>query len=276
MTREKAEQAAWWSWQEPRPALCMPIRWYLIWLVCAVMGLALVLVLHIWSDQAEPQPPEHIVAYYQTNGAHRVAMHRVLHMFMEWYPHSELQMHNDGGSSKLNSLSALYRIKNYSYKALKGSDTREGMYFKSPEAGADFLERLATAARAAPWLLLLEDDVGVHQHVDTRKLNYDINAHCSSYFDRKLADFVNPLAHGWVCYSGCGGSIIRSSRLLSANRTVDRVAEIMQHIEGDSVASDVLLSAVILLNGGTIGPYTGYTEWAWLPGMVTQHYKVGY
>ena len=254
----------------------MSIRWYLIGVLWVFSSVAFMFVANLRPERFKGVASERIVAYYQTSGAHPVAMDRVLGMFRRWLPDSELLVHSDGGGPKLDALSRLYGIRNYTYTAQRSSAVSDGLYFRSPEAGADYLERLAKAARTAPWVLLLEDDVGIHGWIDTRQFKYDINAHCRQYFEKKIADFIRPGGNGRVCYSGCGGSVIRSSGLLSANRTVERVAEIIRAKSPDPLGSDELLSAVILLHGGTIGSYRGYTELPFLPGMVVQHYKYGY
>ena len=214
-----------------------------------------------------------VVAYYQTNGAHPRAMERAIRMFKNFYPPENIHMHNDGGSPKLKSIAHVHGIRNYSSTVVKRSATKEGMYFSTPEAGADYLDRLAKTAEAAPWVLLLEDDVGLHGRIDTDQLKYDINGMCYNNYAPGLA---KRLKYG--CYGACGGMIVNSSRLLSANRTTELVGELIaiDARGAGNIASDELLAAVIILNGGTIGPYDGFTDKIYRPGMVTQHYKFLY
>jgi hypothetical protein len=228
----------------------------------------------LWYSTTGNIAPKSLAAYYQTNGAHPRAMHRTLHMFRQFYPAETISLHNDGGSPKLQSVAYLYGIRNYSVTVLKGSSKKEGMYFTTPQAGADYLDRVSRAAEVAPWILLLEDDVGLHRPIPIDELKYDINGRCTAPLDIGLSNYVKPGAK--LCYGGSGGMIVNSSRLLSANRTVERVAELINASTRDNIASDELLSITILMNGGTIGPFNGYSEWSWFPGTVTQHYKVFY
>ena len=227
--------------------------------------------LMIVSVNIRHNPTSNVVAYYQTNGAHPLAMDRAIHMFKNFYAPDNIHLHNDGGSPKLRSLAHVHGIRNYSFTVVKGSATKEGMYFSTPEAGSHYLDRLARTAKVAPWLLLLEDDVGLHARIDTDKLKYDINGLCTAPYVAGLAKYVKH-----ACYGGSGGMIVNSSRLISANYTTERVEDLMRARGTDTIASDELLSAVILLNGGTIGTYDGYSEWTWRPGMVTQHSKFLY
>ena len=79
----------------------------------------------------------------------------------------------------------------------------------------------------------------------------------------------------WQCYGGCGGAVVRSSALLRANLTEANVGVLLRATDNNGIiASDELLSAVILMSGGTIGRYYGFTDHPWLrwiPGFVVVH-----
>ena len=155
------------------------------------------------------------------------------------------------------------RAREYTEDPTAQSARPNGLYFKNPAGGTAYLERIAVAARLAPWLLLLEDDVWLYGRIGTSELSYDINSKCDAHFAAPLGALVSK-----GCYAPCGGSVLRSSRLLSANRTRARVGEIMQH----TTASDQLLSATVLMGGGGIGAYGGYSETWWRFGVVILHH----
>ena len=215
-------------------------------------------------------------AYYQTNGAHLLATEEVLTRFFQFYPQAPLHFHNDGGSASLKYLARVYGIRNYTAIGMKESATKEGMYFTSAHNGAAYLQRLASAALDADWILLLEDDVWIQGRVNTDKLKYDINGACFAIFNDGLSKFVS--GSTGACYGGCGGHIVRSAALLRANITADAVGELSRASYNKRLASDELLSAVILMSGGTIGPYGGFmnTPWLrWLPGSLVVHQAKG-
>ena len=212
-----------------------------------------------------------LAAYYQTNGGHPAAMHHVINLFKRYYPTRNIHIHNDGGNSNMRAIARLHGITNYSYTVFKGSSSRYGMYFSDVKSATSYLNRLAKTAEAADWLLLLEDDVWLHGPIETDNLLYDINSQCVHPLNEALVKVINPHGHANVCYHGGGGSIIRSSGLLASNYSEERVSELLYAYGNTSIASDELLSAIILMNGGTIGPYKGFTEFSYKPGIRVQH-----
>ena len=233
--------------------------------------MASMLGFQLLTDLLNTEHQATIAAYYQTNGAHPAAMERVLHLFEQHYSPHNIYLHNDGGTSRLHAVARLHRISNYSYTISKGSIAEKGMYFNTAESATLFIERVTKAAQAADWLLLLEDDVWLHGPIKTDDLKYDVNSDCTHFFNTGLANWLRPHSWGWVCYGGAGGAIIRSSRLLASNYTIQRVAEIMHASDREDIASDELISAIILMSGGTIGSYEGFTKYIYRPGIMVQH-----
>jgi len=232
------------------------ILWSLFVSACVLLATILSFTLQSTGHSSNPTD---LVAYYQTDGKHKAAMEKVLYLFKRIYQPEQIHMHNDGGPSLLRSIARLHGIRHYTYDRSSGCIAqKQGMFFKSDQAGAAYLERLSNVARAAPWVLLLEDDVWLHSAINTEALLYDINGQCIGHMDKGLAKLVRP--RGSDCYGGCGGMVVRSSRLLSANISTAMVDSLIQASSRHNIASDELLSAVVLLAGGTIGPMEGYFE----------------
>ena len=103
------------------------------------------------------------------------------------------------------------------------------------------------------------------------ELHYDINGECWHWYNAGMAMFLS--GSRWQCYGGYGGNVVRSSALLRSNLTEANVGVVLRANNG-IIASDELLSAIILMSGGTIGRYNGFTNHPWLrwiPGVVVVH-----
>ena len=242
----------------------------------AVLCACLILLSMPWLSNLTEVGSSSMGAYYQSNGAHLLATEEVLTRFFQHYPQAPLHFHNDGGPASLKYLAKVYGVLNYTAVGVKESATQHGMYFTSPRNGAAFLQRLASAALDADWLLLLEDDVWIQGRVNIGRLKYDINGACLGFYNVGLSRFITGAVG--ACYGGCGGHIVRSAALLRANITAAAVGELFRATFDKSVASDELLSAVIFMSNGTMGPYGGFmnTPWLrWLPGTIVVHEAKG-
>ena len=217
-----------------------------------------------------------IVAYYQTGGRNAMALFVALRFFRSVYPDAPLYMHYD--MYKMlgdNSTSRMARDFNaalvtYNSLVLGGSVNKHGMYYATVQAAEDYIRRLQVAAGLEPegWVLLMEDDVWLWAPVKQDELWYDISGTCWGTYRRGcheaiVADSAGPVFRNGTCYGGYGGHYVNSSRLLGlvdwpAMRGLIRD---MLLAENGNLASDMILSALVLQNGGTIGEYPGYYEW---------------
>ena len=112
--------------------------------------------------------------------------------------------------------------------------------------------------------------------MNTDRLKYDISGACFALYNDGLSKFVSGMVGR--CYGGCGGHIVRSAALLRANISEAAVDELARASSLNKIASDELLSAVIIMSGGTIGSYSGFinSPWLrWLPGTVLVHQAKG-
>jgi hypothetical protein len=237
-------------------------------LMCLII---FVLYSSIYSLYRTDQSTSNMVAYYQTSGQNKIASRFVLYMFRMAYPRAQLYIHFDSNNTRekqalADEFGAI--ITTYSEKYHSTSTT--GMYFAF-HASVQFFRRLQTAARLQPdgWLMLLEDDVWALYAVDPQsELSYDINGQCWLLFDKEHSKAIQQysLARGVYadasCYGASGGSIINNSRLLGINTSDQYTIAFMQDMmaRGGVIASDLLISSLILQKGGTIGPYSGYYD----------------
>ena len=163
------------------------------------------------------------------------------------------------------------RIKFITDKQARGA-SRSPLHFDTLHAAEAYIQRLQATAGLMPrgWVFLLEDDVWAIQAVEEKDLRYDISGTCWAIYKPEYGAIIKNETS--LCYGGYGGHFINSSRLLglSASRYRPLIADLLAAFS--PIASDELLSAVILQDGGTIGYYTGFYEHLVGDGpMRTQH-----
>jgi hypothetical protein len=126
---------------------------------------------------------------------------------------------------------------------------------------------VAASLQPNGWVLLIEDDAWVWGRVKPESdLLYDISGHCLLRFSKEHSNVI--LAHSSstvyrnaTCYGGSGGSFVNSSRLIGlGDYSASRLALLADLTAGGYIASDMIISAVILQDGGTIGRYKGYYD----------------
>ena len=227
------------------------------------------------NDGFTPRDPN-IVAYYQSSGHNRVAQWIALSLFRQVYPFSPLYIHFDINkpTNETEALSKRFTatLTTYNSQSSDHSTASHGMYF-TVDASIRFIQRLQAAAGMRPngWVLLLEDDVWVWGKPDARHLfQYDINGHCWLRFDQTHSHIIQAHASpklqvykNATCYGASGGSILNSSRLIGLDTSLQSgMREFVGNLSmrSDDVASDLLISAVILRDGGSIGWYKGYYD----------------
>jgi hypothetical protein len=203
--------------------------------------------------------PGRLGAYYQTSLAHVYATDLVLANFRRFNKHSPLflyidRVHNNTTKNvEWNKYHPIVFMPSLSSKLQSG--VTYGTYFSTVDASVAYVNRIIEASRDLDWLILLEDDVWVCNHINTTALVYDMNGQCLAKYDPSVWTYMTPGS----CYGGYGGFVLRASFL--RNMRVDReyVQSILAHIKRP-IASDELLSALFLQSNGTIGKIQDYAE----------------
>ena len=216
------------------------------------------------TDHQLDNPKSEYIAYYQTSGRNSLAIRTVLSLFHRVYPSARISMYFDslGTTIKHVPLSNQDMV-TFAGGVADSSASRTGMYFDSVHAAEGYLKRLQKTAGLLPdgWVFLLEDDVWVLQAVPPEDLLYDISGTCwASYRPEYTAVIWNHSKRQQTCYGGYGGHLVNSSRLLGLSSA--SVHQLITDLLAahSPIASDELLSAVVLVDGGTIGYYAGYYE----------------
>jgi hypothetical protein len=242
-----------------------------IYIIAFFLTIAMTLIYYILNHRLDSfSPDQNIAAYYQTGGTHRVASYVAMSLFRSVYPSVPLYIHydiliNDKGINNMQ----FYPTLTTTAKNLSDLSASSGMHFTSVSAAEAYIKRLQAAAALNPhgWVLLLEDDVWCWQTVNHADLVFDISGTCWAKYRSEYSKAILQMAPSHqaflnaTCYGGYGGHFVNSSRLLGLQMNlVQRLIKLL--LESHSpIASDELLSAVILQEGGSIGYYAGYYEY---------------
>jgi len=230
--------------------------------ICIVMVLWFITAFSCLKDDIIPSKPgSRYIAYYQTDGHHSLALRVVLDLLHRVYPSMRVCLYIDspGTNKKLLPQVQTHLVK-INILPFKQGATKKGLHFNTVHAAEMYIQRLqATASmKSNGWVFLVEDDVWAIQAVPEEALRYDISGTCWAYYRAEYSVIIkNQTGH---CYGGYGGHFVNSSRLLGLSSKCFRplITELLAAY--NPIASDELLSAVILQDGGTIGYYTGYYE----------------
>lgn len=234
-----------------------------------VLACILLVCLYVWMfsrftiDSQPTNPKSRVIAYYQTNGKNTLAIRVVLGLFHHAYPGARVHVYLDGISTNINHLPlAQHDIVTLITNARDHGAKTSALYFDTVHAAEAYIKRLQTTAGLQPdgWVFLLEDDVWAWQAIPEADLRYDISGTCWALYSPGQAAVLRNRTENFRCYGGYGGHFVNSSRLLglSAARMPQLIAEMLA--ARSPIASDELLSAVVLDDGGTIGYYPGYYE----------------
>lgn len=209
-----------------------------------------------------------LAAFYQCYDKPRAFEH-TLQSFRTIYPGSELWIVNDGGNPKLQDIATQYGATHYEYQPNIGG----GVSLTWENTDTIHINVLAWLSRLRSFILstsathfvLLEDDVWIKKTTDVTKLGFDING-CNK---RSL---LPPPIYGYIksknpstttaFYGGCGGCVFRIDTL---RRILTNVSEYEEHVRTyctikKCIASDAIISFLVLVYGGTIGTWDGYAE----------------
>ena len=195
-----------------------------------------------------------ISAYYQTTLDNGDAPKIVLDLFRRAYPFAPIFLYTDNAKNHTLDLAMYEPIIRQPFTKLLNSVAWNGMYFATVDAAVAFLERVVEASLDVDWVILLEDDVWVCDKFFTSALKFDMNGQCIA----KYGGYDN-LVPG-PCYGGCGGFILRAAFLRKLHVDREYITTLLQKIKR-GIASDELISAMFYHSNGTIGRFSGYSEW---------------
>lgn len=215
-----------------------------------------------------------IAAYYQCFKKPRAFEH-CLSEFRKHYPTADLWIVNDGGDPTLETIAKKYNPIQYKYEKNIADFGRTTIY--GSRASFDvWIRRFRefVFSTKADFFILLEDDVFVLKRIFTDMLPYDING-CNKdpqwAFKGVLASRIhekNDRAPDMPYIGGCGGCFFRVSffkRILSDMDDINKELDFFSK-HYTTFPSDIILSYLTWVKGGTIDMYPGFAE-QWYPNI---------
>jgi len=213
---------------------------------------------------------EQIGAYYQCF-KNRKSLNFVLDNYRKHYPKTNVVLVCDGGDD-FTEESIKYQC-NYIHDVK--IETEKNLIFKGPDSAKKFIGRIAKNIHliAEDFFILLEDDVYVMRTIKSNLAN-DING-CNEdeFFSEGISNIINKRNNSHkvsVYYGSFGGCVLRTSffkKILSEENYI--AADLEKYFENSNSsewASDKILTYLCLMNGGTIGHYSGLCE-TWYPDL---------
>jgi len=250
-------------------ASTIPRYKYVVFLTVWIV-IVLVMVAPTYTvEHKENRDDVNVVAYCQRVSGNSIGFRIASHLFRSVYPSSPLYIHWDQDHAlPVPGAYLITHNKNIIEKTTNVGTAR--FFFASVASMEAYIQRLKTAAgfERSGWVLLLEDDVWVVSRIKRHQLKYDISGTCGAQLRPRCRECPTIIqAHSpnhqafrnAECYGGCGGNYVNSSRILALEGYQNLLENILR-AWGGPVPQDVLLSSVILADGGTIGDNPGYYE----------------
>ncbi len=135
------------------------------------------------------------------------------------------------------------------------------------------------------YIMWLEDDVFLTDKI-TDTFRYDINGFCPNYYSPDTVRALQqryPLKNDMYRCSGHGGSVLHKKKILECMNNHPVLDDVLLHWSqyhlSTDICQDYLLSLLVHVNQGTIGPYKGHVDCYRdldLSNQVHHQYKVWY
>lgn len=213
---------------------------------------------------------EQIGAYYQCY-KNRSSLNFVLDNYRKHYPKTNVVLVCDGGDD-FTEESLKYQC-NYIHDVK--IETEKNLIFKDLNSAKRFIERISKNIHliTEDFFILLEDDVYIISAIKS-KLENDINGcNKNEFFSDRISSIINERnnrSNARVYYGSFGGCVLRTSFfkkiLKEENGIIRDLVEYFANSNSSEWASDKILTYLCLMNGGTIGHYSGLCE-TWYPDL---------
>jgi len=210
-----------------------------------------------------------IAGFYQCYKQKRAFIH-VIESYRKHYPIENLFIINDKGDESLEEIAkqnnANYYYSNENIGHMDWSKIKNKIGNSVIEKALIWLSRIydATLTFTEDYFILLEDDVWIINKVNTDDLKNDINGGGTGYFGGEIYEYLRKYntTSDKLYIAGYGGCIFKTLFYRNMLKNKD---EIKKHIENfynlnGTFASDVIISFLTWIYGGTIGQFPGYCQ----------------
>ena len=206
-----------------------------------------------------------LVAIYHCGRQTDAAPAEVLSRFRDKYPACAVVMINDGGDKVMESYAKMFHCE---YAPCSNvSRNPSCIELGTAYDAIKYVDRLLAAVPDHDgWVLLLEDDVWIYDQVVLTQLRYDMCGGRGLALSPSVCMDISCRRENFprkgVPSVKSGGAFLRASflRAMRGNDTWRKNVNLLFLEEGRSFFSGTLLSILVYMEGGTVGPYPGYFE----------------
>jgi len=194
------------------------------------------------------------------------ATYKCLESFRNFYPTNTIVLVSDNGynySKMAEYFNCIYIHSNENLPLIYNHIGTEGALINSKKLTKRFCEALLLCKE--DYVIWLEDDVSINNKI-TDDFRYDMNGFCpntivTDVLSEKYTIFKsNTKFH----FTGHGGSVFHKKNTLNAIMKEEVLTDIVNNWQEyelpKTLCQDYLFSILVILNGGTIGPYKGHSE----------------
>jgi len=194
------------------------------------------------------------------------ATYKCLESFRKFYPNSTVVLLSDNGynySKMAEYFNCIYIHSDENLVLIYDKLGTEGALVNSTKLAKRFCEALLLCEE--DYVMWLEDDVSVNNKI-TDIFRYDMNGFCpntivTDVLCKKYAIFEYGKKYH---FTGHGGSVFHKKNIMNALIKEEVLTDVVNNWQEyelpTTLCQDYLFSILVILNGGTIGPYKGHNE----------------
>jgi len=216
-------------------------------------------------------------AYFQCYKNPYATFHCLL-SFRTHYPHATVVLLSDNGYD-YTEMAKHFQCIYIHGESLPLITTLEEDYIKKSHKLIERMEGVFPLIKE-DYIMWLEDDVRVNGVIQ-EPFRYDLNGYCPNQFIWNI-DKTKYTLNGVYRWSGHGGSVYHKEKILSYFKNKTLIQDVLVNWKNyqltSNICQDYFWSLIIILNGGTIGPYHGHSDCRYKnESILVQHqYKVWY